>query len=130
MGITVPRPDALFKLPSGEHAVRYVPLGGESLRTALRHFALPARSIGDLGALLARLHDGGVRTAALSLADFDLLAGGGLSLNAPERCRFCWLGRSVGEGARERDLSRLLEDWDGRLLEAGVRSAYGTARRR
>jgi hypothetical protein len=130
LGISVPLADALFELPTGERAVRFAGLGVESLRSALRRFALPARSIGDLGAMLARLHEGGVRTAALSLADFEVLADGSLGLNAPEHCRFRWPGSPLGHKARVRDLNRLLADWDGRLLDEGVRAAYEAARRR
>jgi hypothetical protein len=130
LGIAVPHADALFELPTGERAVRFAGLGVESLRSALRRFALPARCIGELGTMLARLHGCGVRTTLLSLSDFEVLVDGRLGLNAPEHCRFRWAGFPISYATRLRDLDRLLADWDGRLLDEGVRAAYEAARRR
>jgi tRNA A-37 threonylcarbamoyl transferase component Bud32 len=129
LGIDTLTPLALYRIPHLDRwAVHYAPLAGDTLRGLLKHFSLPEKTIGELGRYIAHLHDKGVYFRSLHPGNIVLQPDGKLGLIDVLDCRFRCFGRPLNEAQRERNFRHFFRYEDGKLIEAGVRAAYGMAR--
>lgn len=125
LGVDSITPVSLYFLThKNSWAVRYRPLEGETLRSLINRNALPEKTVADLGAYIAQLHNKGIYFRSLHPGNIVLQPDGQFGLIDVLDCGFRWFGLPLNNWQRRRNLRHFFRYDDGKLIEAVVLAGY------